>query len=129
MESEQTVDQNPDSATQLLDIRGFRPLFREELRARIANGARCVRFEFVFSCVFVTLRRLSPVYLTHSWQERYVRGMGFSLLALLLGPWGAPWGLVHTPRAIWTNTTGGHDCTEEVLAWLDTTDPAPDRTR
>jgi hypothetical protein len=119
MNSEQTVDQKTDSATQLLRLYGFRPLFGEELRARIADGARCVRFEFVISLLFVTLRRQSPVYLTHSWQERYVRGAGFSFLALLLGPWGVPWGLLQTPRAIWANLTGGVDCTQEVLAWLD----------
>jgi hypothetical protein len=119
MDSEQTVDQKIDSATRLLQLRGFRPLFGEELRARIADGARCVRFEVCVSFLFATLRRQSPVYLTHSWQERYVRGLGFSLLALLLGPWGVPWGLVFTPRAIWTNVSGGIDCTHEVLAWLD----------
>lgn len=116
----QTVDQKSDTATQLLDIRGVRPLFAEELRTRLTEGARCVRFEVVVSFLFVTLRRQSPVYLTHSWQERYARGVGFSFLALLLGPWGIPWGLIHTPRAIWANVSGGCDCTEDVLVWLDT---------
>jgi hypothetical protein len=119
MKTEQNVDQNIQGATELLRFKGSRPLFGEELRKRVASGARCVRFEFCFSLLFVTLRRQSPIYLTHSWQERYLRGLWFSLLSLLLGPWGVPWGFLWTPWAMWVNTTGGVDCTGEVLAWLD----------
>jgi hypothetical protein len=126
MNPEQTVDQNPLPATGLLDFRGSRPIFEEELRTRLAAGARCVRFEFCFSLLFVTVRRQSPVYLTNSWQERYLRGLWYSFLALLLGPWGVPWGLLWTPWAIWVNTTGGADCTAEVLAELDARSAQPD---
>ncbi len=118
----QTPDQNRTFATGLLHLRGSRPLFDEELRTRLATGSRCVRFEFCFSLLFVTVRRQSPVYLTDSWQQRYVRGLWYSLLALVLGPWGAPWGLFLTPWAVWVNATGGADCTAEVLAWLDAHD-------
>lgn len=118
--SEQTVDQKKQGATKLLQIRGTRPLFGEELRTRILGGARCVRFEFCFSLVFVTVRRQSPVYLTHSWQERYLRGLWFSLISLLLGPWGVPWGPLWSLWGMWVNATGGVDCTAEVLTWLDT---------
>lgn len=106
-------------SSELLCLVGTRPLFAEELRTRVALGARCVRFEFCFSLLLFTVRRQSPVHLTTSWQQRYVRGLWYSLLALLLGPWGVPWGVLWTPWAIWVNTTGGADCTAEVLAALD----------
>ncbi len=115
----QTVDQKPRSSPELLSSRGSRPLFDEELRTRIAAGARCVRFEFCFSLLFFTVRQQSSVHLTHSWQQRYLRGLGYSLLALLLGPWGFPWGPLWTAWAVWVNATGGADCTDEVCAWLD----------
>ena len=95
------------------------PFDPAELRVRLADGWRCVRFECCVSVGFVTLRRQSAVYLTDSWQGRYIRGMGYSLRALLLGPWGVPWGLIWTPCAIWTNLTGGIDVTSNVRAWLD----------
>jgi len=104
--------------SELLHLRGTRPLFDEELRARVADGARCVRFEFCFSLLFVTVRRQSPVYLTRSWHQRYLRGLGYSALALLLGPWGFPWGPLWTAWAVWVNLTGGADCTDEVCAHL-----------
>jgi hypothetical protein len=116
----QTADQTKPSSSDLLELRGTRPLFAEELRTRIAAGARCVRFEYCFSLLFFTIRRQSPVYLTHSWQQRYLWGLWYSALALVLGPWGVPWGLLWTPWALWVNTTGGVDCTDTILCWLDT---------
>ena len=113
----QTTDQIPvDSG--LVALGGTRPLFPEEVRTRVAAGARLVRFEFCFSVVLFTVRRQSPVYLTESWQERYLRGLWYSLVALVLGPWGVPWGLVWTPWAVWVNLTGGVDETAPVLAGL-----------
>ena len=102
-----------------LQMGGRGLICREEIRSRVEAGARLVRFEFCVSFLLFTLRRQSPVYLTQSWQERYLRGLGYCLLALLLGPWGLPWGLIWTPWAVWVNLTGGVDETEMVLAWLD----------
>ncbi|AMV22837.1 hypothetical protein VT84_00395 [Gemmata sp. SH-PL17] len=106
--------------SQLLNLRGFRPLFADELRTQVANGARCVRFEYCFSFLFVTIRRQSEVFLTKSWQQRYLWGLWYSVLALLLGPWGVPWGLFWTLWAVWVNTTGGAECTASVLTALET---------
>ena len=70
-----------------MSLGGRRPLFPEEIRTRVAAGARLVRFEYCISLLLVTFRRQSKLYLTESWQERYLRGLGYSILALLLGPW------------------------------------------
>jgi hypothetical protein len=114
----QTADQNFTRST-LVPLAGTRPLFPEEVRTRVAAGARLVRFECCFSFLFFTIRRQSPIYLTESWQERYLRGLWYSVLALLLGVWAVPWGLIWAPRAVWVNLTGGVDETAAVLAWLD----------
>jgi hypothetical protein len=114
----QTPDQSR-SHSELIALGGRRPLFPDEIRSRTEAGARLVRFEYCISLLFFTLRRQSRVYLTESWQERYLRGLGYSVLALLLGPWGVPWGLILTPRAVWVNLTGGVDETDSVLGGLD----------
>lgn len=124
----QTTDQSPP-VSDLIALGGSRPLFPDEVRTRLASGARLVRFEFCISLLFVTLRRQSPVYLTESWQERYLRGLGYSVLALLLGPWGVPWGLIWTPWAVWTNLTGGVDETDAVVEWLDGRKPPTSETK
>lgn len=114
----QTADQSGQPSS-LITLAGSQPLFPEELRARVEAGARLVRFEFCISVVFFTLRRQSAIYLTESWQERYLRGLGYSLLSAFLGPWAVPWGLIWTPWAIWVNLTGGVDETTIVLSHLD----------
>jgi hypothetical protein len=113
----QTTDQKPASG--LIPLAGPRPLFPDEIRTRVEAGARLVRFEFCLSALLFTIRRQSAIYLTTSWQERYLRGLRYSLVALFLGPWGVPWGLIWTPWAVWVNLTGGVDETKALLAWLD----------
>jgi hypothetical protein len=66
-----------------------------------------------------TFRFQSGIYLTDSWQERYLLGLPFSVLSLVLGPWGVPWGPVLTGRAVWVNLSGGVDTTAQVVAQLD----------
>lgn len=114
--------QNSDQTTptsRLILLSGSRPHFPEEVRTRVEAGARLVRFEFCFSLLFVTIRRQSKLYLTDSWKDRYLCGLFYSFIALLLGPWGVPWGLIWTPWAVWVNLTGGVDETEYALEWIE----------
>ena len=62
----QTAVRNFPSSSELHELRGTPPLFAEELRTRIAAGARCVRFEYCLSFLFVTVRRQTAVHLTAS---------------------------------------------------------------
>ncbi len=111
--------QNPDQQVPITDTAppsGFAGLPPKEFQERVRAGRRCVRFECCFSILVTTVRRQSAVYVTERWQERYLYGLGYSALALLLGPWGVPWGLVWTAWAVWTNLTGGIDVTDECMA-------------
>ena len=104
--------QNPDRTHDPIFI-PQEALPADEVRSRLRNGSKAVRFEYCISFLVATVRRQSGVYLTDSWQERYIRGMGYNVLTLLLGPWGVPWGLIWTARSFWTNTTGGVDASHE----------------
>ena len=95
----------------------------DELREYILRGWRCVRYERCTSFLVATIRHQSRVYLTGNWQGRYLRGFGQTLPTLLLGPWGVPWGIFFTVKALWTNLTGGIDVTDEVLAGLNAIGP------
>jgi len=106
------------SGSKLIHFAGSIPRFPEEIRACVMAGARLVRFELCISVLVVTIRRQSPIYLTDSWQSRYLRGFCYSVLTLVLGLWGFPWGWIWTPRAIWVNLTGGVDETDKVMHWL-----------
>lgn len=123
---EQTLHQTVISSPPLIPVRP-RPLTADELRAWIDGGHRCVRFPTCVSFLVGSLYRQSPVYLTSNWQARYLRGLGFSLLALLCGPWAIPWGPVWAASAVWINLTGGIDVTDEVRREIDSS-PATDRS-
>lgn len=116
MDTQQIIGQNTATAAMRPDCGEKNTPPAEKVCSQSSRGARYVRFEMWFSFVVITVRRQSPVYLTHSWRQRFVLGCRYSVLSLLLGPWGVPWGLLGTIWALWVNTTGGSDCTAEVVA-------------
>ena len=71
------------------------------------SGERTVVFEFCISCVVLTLWRTSHVHVLRPGQWAWPRGLPYTLLTLMLGWWGVPWGLIGSARALWTNLTGG----------------------
>jgi hypothetical protein len=91
----------------------------EEVRHQLARGGRLVFFEFCVSLVFVSLRCPSEVYLLRPGERGLVRGLPFTVLSLLLGWWGVPWGPIYTPLTLLTNLSGGRDVTEELWGQLE----------
>jgi hypothetical protein len=90
---------------------------REQLRL-IGAGARCVRFELCISCLCFTWRRQTAIHWLAPGDGGLLRGLPYSLVTLLFGWWGLPWGLVQTPLALYTNCAGGYDVTPEVFREL-----------
>ncbi|MFL5243975.1 MAG: hypothetical protein ACJ8FY_17880 [Gemmataceae bacterium] len=41
-----------------------------------------------------------------------LKGLPYSLISLLCGWWGLPWGVIYTPLTILTNLRGGFEITE-----------------
>jgi hypothetical protein len=83
-----------------------------------APGYRLVFYEYCISLVFITLRRPSRLYRvpTDSWGV--LPGLGYTVVTLLLGWWGIPWGFIYTPLVLWTNLSGGREiATEELRRW------------
>jgi hypothetical protein len=119
---EQTSDQSPESDQFLISAADR--LHPAELARLRGNEARCVRYEYCVSVGVATLRRQSRVFYTDSWQARYLLGLPYSLLSLALGPWGVPWGVLLTLRAVWVNLSGGVNVTAQVVA-----DPADSDTQ
>jgi hypothetical protein len=102
----------------MMRIRGSEHLTPEELSAAVAAGGRFVFFEYCISLVVVTLRRPSDVYFLPAGSWGWSRGLPYSLISLLLGWWGLPWGFIYTPIALAGNLGGGRDVTADVLAHL-----------
>jgi hypothetical protein len=103
-----------------MQLRGLEALTATDLESQLRAGARFVYFEYCISFLLVTLRRPSAIVLLGPDERGLVRGLPYTLVSLLLGWWGLPWGLVYTPLAVFTNLSGGRDVTAEVQAFLQT---------
>jgi Fe-S cluster assembly iron-binding protein IscA len=75
----------------------------------ITYETRVTRFEVVASFVVVTLERFSRYYLVEQDPPGIVP-LGYTLITLLLGWWGLPWGPICTIRAAIANLSGGKKC-------------------
>jgi hypothetical protein len=94
-------------------IEGIERLSAGEVLAELARGGRLVFFEYCMSFVVVSLRSPSAVYFLRADERGLLRGLPFTIISLLFGWWGIPWGLVYTPLTLWTNLSGGREVTAE----------------
>jgi hypothetical protein len=63
----------------------------------------------------VTFRRVSHVYFLRQGESAVTKGLPFTLLSLVAGWWGIPWGPIYTIQSVYNNSRGGKDVTESVL--------------
>ena len=82
-----------------------------ERQAELAAGERVVVYEFCISLMAVTLRRHSRPVRLRPGQRAWLHGLPYCLVSLILGWWGLPWGVIHTPVTIASNLAGGCDIT------------------
>ena len=99
-----------------MKIVGTEGLSNEAIRAELDRGARFVIYQYCISIVILTFRRPSDIHYIRPGESAAAKGLKFTLLSSLLGWWGIPWGPIYTIQAIWTNSRGGRDVTQQILA-------------
>jgi hypothetical protein len=72
---------------------------------------RYVVFRYALSAFFFTYSGTSEVVAVGRGHRGWVRGLPYTLMSLLLGWWGIPWGPIRTIQALATNFGGGEDVT------------------
>ncbi len=72
-------------------------------------GERLVFYEYCISLIFFTLRRPSGIVRLPPGSRGLLRGLPYTMISLLCGWWGVPWGLIYTPLTLWTNLAGGRE--------------------
>ena len=85
-----------------------------EIVFELNQGGRFVVYRYCFSAIIVTVMKSTDIYLVRGSESRVTKGLHFSLLTLVAGWWGIPWGPIRTIQSIWTNLRGGIDVTAEV---------------
>ena len=87
-----------------------------ELQQEVQQGGKFVIYQYCISILILTFKRSSNIYFIRQEENPLVKGIPFTLLSLLLGWWGIPWGPIYTVQSVWVNFKGGKDVTSEVLA-------------
>ena len=101
-----------------MKIVGLDGLSDAQIRDDLANGARFVVYFYCVSILVLTFKQPSSVHFIRPGRSAAAKGWGFTLLSLVLGWWGIPWGPIYTVQSVWVNAQGGRDVTREVAAAL-----------
>jgi hypothetical protein len=102
-----------------MQIHGTAGLTTDAIERELKAGGRFVVFEYCISAVVATARRSTDPYFLRAGELGLARGLPFSLLSLLVGWWGIPWGVIYTPLVLLTNLSGGRDVTGEIMPLLE----------
>ena len=95
----------------------------DSLRQEVARGAKFVLYSYNFSIVVMSFKQPSNVHFVRPGQNRIVKGLPFSLISLVFGWWGIPWGPIYTIGSAYHHIVGGKDLTLEVMSHLTQHDP------
>jgi hypothetical protein len=99
-----------------MKIKNINGLSADDLQQHVDRGGRFVYFPFTLSFIVVTFKRTSGVYLLRAGEHAGLKGLPFTLISLVMGWWGIPFGPRYTLESIRTNLAGGKDVTDEVMA-------------
>ena len=78
-------------------IIGAENLSDAEIKGELQRGARLVVFEYCVSVLIMTFKRSTDIHLVRPGESAVMKGLPWTLLSLLFGWWGFPWGLIYTP--------------------------------
>lgn len=101
-----------------MKIVGIEGMTGDELQAELRQGGKFVVFQYCISIIILTFKRPSNIYFVKAGESDVGKGLVFSIISLLFGWWGIPWGPIYTVQALVTNFRGGKDVTQDVLASL-----------
>lgn len=99
-----------------MKIKNINGLSADDLQHQVDQGGRFVYFPYTISLGVVTFKRTSGVYLLPANVHAGIKGLRFTMISVLLGWWGVPFGPKYTFESIRTNLKGGKDVTDEVMA-------------
>lgn len=86
-----------------------------ELEQGVLDGGRFVIFQYCFSVLVMSFKRPSVTVYLRPGEDGVGPAVGHSLISLLVGWWGIPWGPIWTIATVVKNARGGIDVTQDVL--------------
>ena len=98
-----------------MKIQGAEGLTYEQIQQEVGRGGKFVIYQYCFSVLVMTFRRSTDIYFIRPGENAVSKGMQWTLISLIAGWWGFPWGLIYTPMVLFQNLQGGKDVTPQVL--------------
>lgn len=111
-------------------IKGTEGMTVSQLHEELRNGAKFVVYQYAISIVVMTFRNSSEIHFVRKGESTIGKSIGYTLLTLVMGWWGIPWGPIYSIGAIVNNLSGGKDVTAEVMRSVSQPPPpAPNAPR
>lgn len=104
----------------IANIDGLTPA---QIRQEINNGGSFVYFPYTISIVLMTFKRASDVHLVKAGESKFKYHIPYTMMNLLLGWWGIPWGPIYTIGSLSSCLGGGKDVTNEIMSHINQSDP------
>lgn len=98
-----------------MKIVGLEGMTDEQIERELGRGGRFVVFEYCISIIVMTFKNPTDVYFVRAGESTLGRSFGYTMVSLVLGWWGFPWGPIYTIASLVTNLSGGKDVTNEIL--------------
>ncbi len=98
-----------------MKIIGIEGMSASQVNEAVAKGGRFVIYQYCVSIVLMSYKRSSSIHFVPAGASAAGRGAQFTLISLLAGWWGIPWGPIWTLSTVFKNVGGGVDVTRAVL--------------
>jgi hypothetical protein len=98
-----------------MKIVGIERMTTSELDFELQRGAKFVYFQYCISIIILTFKRSSNIYFFRTGENALGKSLPFTLLSLVAGWWGFPWGPIYTIQSVYNNFRGGKDVTQSVV--------------
>jgi hypothetical protein len=99
-----------------MKIQGIEAMSSDQLRFELQRGAKIVCYHYCVSILVMTFRRSSDAYYIPAGESAVSKGLPWTLLTLIMGWWGIPWGPIFTVQSLIVNCKGGKDLTKDFTA-------------
>jgi hypothetical protein len=98
-----------------MKVIGIDHLSNEQLNEELRKGGRFVLYQYCISILVMSFKRSSNVYFVPAGQSGVGKGVPYTLISLVAGWWGIPWGPIWTLGTAFSNLRGGTDVTSQVV--------------
>src|SRR5258705_8866227 len=102
-----------------MQIKGLNSMTAHDVAQEVAKGGKFVIYQYAISIVIMSFKQPSDIYFVRSTESAVAKGLPYTLLTLVAGWWGIPFGPIFSAMALFNNLKGGKDVTKEVMSILN----------